>query len=97
MKKTAYLINICRGAIVDEDALVEALTSGQIAGAVIDAMKEEPLPEKSPLWDCPNLIVTSHISGPSLPGDMVEIFKENFRRFLKKEPLMGLIDFSRGF
>ncbi|MCX5911036.1 MAG: D-2-hydroxyacid dehydrogenase, partial [Deltaproteobacteria bacterium] len=97
MKKSAYLINICRGAIVDEDALVEALTSGQIAGAVIDAMKQEPLPEKSPLWDCPNLIVTAHISGPSLPGDMVEIFKENFRRFLRKEPLIGLIDFSRGF
>jgi glyoxylate/hydroxypyruvate reductase A len=97
MKKTAYLINICRGAIVDEGALVEALTSGQIAGAVIDAMKEEPLPRESPLWDCPNLIVTSHISGPSLPEDMVEIFKENFRRFLRKEPLVGRIDFSRGF
>jgi glyoxylate/hydroxypyruvate reductase A len=97
MKKTAYLINICRGAIVDETALVEALTSGQIAGAVIDAMKEEPLPKENPLWDCPNLIVTSHISGPSLPEDMVEIFKENFRRFLNKEPLVGLIDFSRGF
>ena len=97
MKKTAYLINICRGAIVDENALVEALTSGQIAGAVIDAMKEEPLPKESPLWDCPNLIVTSHISGPSLPEDMVGIFKENFRRFMSKEPLIGLIDFSRGF
>jgi glyoxylate/hydroxypyruvate reductase A len=97
MKKAAYLINICRGAIVDENALVEALTSGQIAGAVIDAMKEEPLPKESPLWDCPNLIVTSHISGPSLPEDMVEIFKENFRRFVRKEPLIGLIDFSRGF
>jgi glyoxylate/hydroxypyruvate reductase A len=97
MKKTAYLINICRGAIVDEDALMEALRSGQIAGAVIDAMKEEPLPEKSPLWDCPNLIVTAHISGPSLPADMVEIFKENFRRFMNQEPLIGLIDFSRGF
>ena len=97
MKKTAYLINICRGAIVDENALVEALRSGQIAGAVIDAMKEEPLPKESPLWDCPNLIVTAHISGPSLPMDMVEIFKENFRRFLRKEPLLGLIDFSRGF
>ena len=97
MKKTAYLINICRGAIVDEDALLEALRSGQIAGAVIDAMKEEPLPKESPLWDCPNLIVTAHISGPSLPEDMVEIFKENFRRFIRKEPLLGLIDFSRGF
>lgn len=97
MKNTAYLINICRGAIVDEKALLEALTSGQIAGAVIDAMKEEPLPKESPLWDCPNLIITSHISGPSLPQDMVEIFQENYRRFVKREPLIGLIDFSRGF
>jgi phosphoglycerate dehydrogenase-like enzyme len=97
MKRTAYLINICRGALVDEEALLEALKSGQIAGAVLDAFKEEPLPENSPLWDCPNLILTAHISGPSLPADMVAIFKENFRRFLRKEPLVGLIDFSRGF
>jgi glyoxylate/hydroxypyruvate reductase A len=97
MKKTARLINICRGAIVDENALVEALTSGQIAGAVIDVMKEEPLPPASPLWDCPRLVITPHISGPSLPVDMVAFFKENFGRFLRKEPLMGLLDFSRGF
>lgn len=97
MKNTAYLINICRGAIVDEDALREALTSGQVKGAVIDVMKKEPLPPESPLWDCPNLIITSHISGPSLPEDMVEIFRENFGRFRRKEPLLGLIDFSKGF
>jgi len=53
MKKTGYLINICRGAIVDENDLVEALRSGQIAGAVLDAMKEEPLPQESPLWTAP--------------------------------------------
>jgi phosphoglycerate dehydrogenase-like enzyme len=76
---------------------MEALTSGQVAGAVIEVMKEEPLPPESPLWDCPNLILTSHISGPGLPQDMVEIFKINFGRFLRKEPLIGLIDFSRGF
>jgi glyoxylate/hydroxypyruvate reductase A len=97
MKKTACLINICRGAIVDENALVEALTSGQIAGAVIDVMKEEPLPPNSPLWECPHLIITPHISGPSLPEDMVEFFRENFGRFQRKEPLIGLLDFSRGF
>ncbi|MFH1573651.1 MAG: D-2-hydroxyacid dehydrogenase [Acidobacteriota bacterium] len=97
MQRTAYLINICRGAVLDEEALVEALRSGQIAGAVLDVMKEEPLPPESPLWDCPNLIVTPHISGPSLPADMVEIFRENFRRFVEKEPLIGLIDFTRGF
>jgi phosphoglycerate dehydrogenase-like enzyme len=97
MKKTAYLINICRGTVVDEAALVEALRAGEIAGAVIDVMKEEPLPPESPLWDCPNLIVSAHISGPSLPEDMVEVFKENYRRFLAKEPLLGRVDFDRGF
>ena len=97
MKKTAYFINISRGAIVDEEALVEALETGTIAGAVLDVMKQEPPPSKSPLWNCPNLILSAHICGPSLPEDMVEIFKENFERYLKKEPLKGLINFERGF
>jgi D-2-hydroxyacid dehydrogenase (NADP+) len=97
MKKTAYFINISRGAIVDEEALVEALKTGTIAGAVLDVMKQEPPPPESPLWNCPNLILSAHICGPSLPEDMVEIFKENFQRYLKKEPLIGLINFERGF
>jgi phosphoglycerate dehydrogenase-like enzyme len=97
MKKTAYFINISRGANVDEEALVEALKTNTIAGAVLDVMKQEPPPPESPLWDCPNLIMSAHISGPNLPEEMVEIFKENFRRYLKKEPLIGLINFERGF
>jgi len=97
MKKTAYLINIARGAIVDEGALEEALKTGQIAGAVLDVMKQEPPPPESPLWDCPNLILSAHISGPNLPEEMVEIFKENFQRYLQEEPLKGFINFERGF
>jgi len=97
MKKTAYLINIARGAIVDEGALEDALKTGQIAGAALDVMKQEPLPPDSPLWNCPNLILSAHISGPNLPEEMVEIFKENFQRYLKKEPLKGLIHFERGY
>ena len=97
MKKTAFFINISRGAIVDEEALVEALKTNTIAGAVLDVMKQEPPSPESPLWDCPNLIMSAHISGPNLPEDMVEIFKENFQRYLKKEPLVGLINFERGF
>jgi phosphoglycerate dehydrogenase-like enzyme len=97
MKKTAHLINICRGALVDERALVDALKRKEIAGAVLDVVKEEPLPPASELWDCPNLIITPHICGPSLPEDMVECFKENFRRYLSKEPLLGCIDFEKGF
>jgi glyoxylate/hydroxypyruvate reductase A len=97
MKKTSYLINICRGAVIDEKALVEALKENEIAGAVIDVMKQEPLPPESELWDCPNLILSPHISGPGLPEDMVEVFKENFKRYLGGKPLLGLIDFERGF
>jgi phosphoglycerate dehydrogenase-like enzyme len=97
MKKTAYLINICRGALVDEKALIEALKANEIAGAVIDVMKEEPPPPQSELWDCPNLILSAHISGPSLPEDMVEFFKENFQRHLRRKSLLGLVDFKRGF
>jgi len=97
MKKTAYFINISRGAIVDEEALVEALKTNTIAGAVLDVMKQEPPPPESPLWDCPNLVLSAHISGPNLPEDMVEVFRENFQRYLKKEPLIGLINFERGF
>jgi phosphoglycerate dehydrogenase-like enzyme len=96
MKKTAYLINICRGAVVDEPALVEALKEKGIAGAILDVVKEEPLPPQSELWDCPNLILSPHISGPSLPEDIVEVFKENFRRYVNLEPLLGQIHFERG-
>lgn len=97
MKRTACLINICRGAVVDEKALVDALRGKEIAGAVLDVVREEPLPATSELWNCPNLIITPHICGPSLPEDMVECFKENFRRYLRKEPLLGRIDFEKGF
>jgi len=97
MKKTAYLINISRGALLDEKALVEALKGNEIAGAVLDVVKEEPLSPDSQLWDCPNLIISPHISGPSLPEDMVEVCKENFSRYVKKQPLLGLVDFERGF
>jgi phosphoglycerate dehydrogenase-like enzyme len=97
MKKSAYLINISRGELVDDDALLAALKQGDIAGAVIDVARQEPLPADSPLWECPNLIITPHISGIGLPEDMVAFFKENFERYLKKEPLLGVVNLKRGF
>jgi phosphoglycerate dehydrogenase-like enzyme len=97
MKKSAYLINICRGLVVEERDLVEALKGNELAGAILDVVKEEPLHPDSKLWDCPNLIISPHISGPSVREDMIEFFKENFRRSFRKQPLVGLVDFERGY
>ncbi|WP_306779999.1 NAD(P)-dependent oxidoreductase, partial [Acinetobacter baumannii] len=66
MKPQAWLVNVGRGALVDEDALVEALRAGRIAGAVLDVFSEEPLPASSPLWDMGNCIITPHSSGWTL-------------------------------
>ena len=65
MKESAYLINVTRGGIIDEDALCQALHEGQIAGAGIDVTEIEPLPAESPLWDAPNIILTPHRAGAS--------------------------------
>ena len=62
---------------------------------ITDVAKEEPLPTDSELWNCPNLIISPHISGPSMREDMIEFFKENFGRYLRQEPLVGLVDFER--
>jgi len=97
MQNSAYLINICRGDLVDEQALCDALQHGDISGAVIDVTKQEPLPEDNPLWECPNLIITPHISGIGLPEDMVAFFRDNFQRYIKAEPLLGVVDLRRGF
>ena len=98
MKPSAYLINVSRGVQVDEAALIEALRSGRIAGAGLDAVTEEPLAPESPLWAMPNVIITPHVS----PGRdrfaerMVDFWCENVRRFGEGEPLLGAVDRARG-
>lgn len=83
MKPTAYLINIARGALVHEVALLEALRSGQIAGAALDVLTEEPAPEDSPFWDLPDVVITPHISSITdrVGGDSLEYYRENIRRW----------------
>ena len=99
MKDTAYLINISRGAVVDEAALTRALREGRIAGAGLDVFEREPLPPESDLWDMENVIVTPHISGGTelYFQRAVELFCENLRRYLAKEPLVNLVDPRRGY
>ncbi|MFZ0613272.1 MAG: D-2-hydroxyacid dehydrogenase [Desulfobacterales bacterium] len=97
MKDTAVLINIGRGDAVDETALVQALRQGTLGGAVLDVFAQEPLPEESPLWTLPNIIITPHNSGFSFPADIVAVFAENYRRFIKGAPLLYPVDFRRGY
>ena len=94
MKDTACLINIARGQIVQEEVLVQALREGWIAGAGLDVFAREPLPPDSPLWDMPNVVVTSHRSGstPHYNDRLVEIFIENLRRYRAGEPMINVVD-----
>lgn len=99
MKRDAVLVNISRGALVDEAALVEALRDGTIRGAGLDVFEEEPLPESSPLWDLPNVLITPHISGvnPHYNRRLTELFRDNLARFLRGEPLRNLVIEERGY
>jgi phosphoglycerate dehydrogenase-like enzyme len=93
----AWLINIARGPIVDEAALLVALEAGAIGGAVLDVFDQEPLPPEHPFWRLPNVIVTPHISGPDDNGILADQFVENYRRFAAGEPLLRQVDRARGY
>lgn len=99
MKKDAYLIVVSRGGIVVEDALLDVLKEGRIAGAALDVVEQEPLPADSPLWDAPNFILTPHLAGASAPKErrVVEIFRDNIVRYQNGEPLLNVVDKSRGY
>ncbi|MFD3406676.1 D-2-hydroxyacid dehydrogenase [Kribbella sp. NPDC058693] len=99
MKSSAYFICISRGGIADDDALLEALRTGQIAGAGLDAHGVEPLPPESPFWSLPNVIVTPH-NGATSDGNLRrsrEIVAENIRRFVAGEPLHNIVDKVAGY
>jgi phosphoglycerate dehydrogenase-like enzyme len=99
MKPDAVLINIARGGVIDEAALVEALREHRIAGAALDVFEQEPLPADSPLWDLENVILSPHISGGTEIYNQraVDIFADNLRRYLAGEPLRNVVDPARGY
>lgn len=99
MKQGSYLINVGRGGIVDEEALVQALRAGHLAGAALDVFAQEPLPPESPLWDEPGVLLTAHIAGnsPRYEERATELFLENLRRYLEGLDLLNVYDPERGY
>ena len=97
MKPTAWLVNIARGATVNETALREALEQRRIAGAILDVFATEPLPPSHPFWRLPNLVLTPHISGPSTPEEIAPVFDDNLARYLAGKPLRHVVDRKRGY
>jgi phosphoglycerate dehydrogenase-like enzyme len=97
LKPTAWLLNLARGPILDEAALVAALRGQRIGGAVLDVFDIEPLPADHPLWGFDNVVVTPHISGPSTPREIGPIFDDNLRRYAANRPLRHLVNRTRGY
>ena len=95
----AVLVNVARGRVVDELALVEALGRGQIRGAALDAFAVEPLPARHRLWDAPNVIISPHVSGgtPRYLDYAADLFSSNLSRYLAGQPLLNIVDRQRGY
>jgi phosphoglycerate dehydrogenase-like enzyme len=99
MKKTAYFINMSRGPLVEEKALVAALKEGWIAGAGLDAVYPEPYPSTGAYWDCPNLLMTQHTGGfsPKHQIRLMGLLAENVRRYTSGLPVLNVVDKQRGY
>ena len=94
MRDGAIFINVGRGAVVDEDALIAALRSGRLRGAALDVFATEPLPADSPLWELPNVLISPHTAALSIHENarIVDLFCENLRRYLASEELLTRVD-----
>jgi len=99
MKKDAWLINVARGRLIDDTALIRALRDNRIGGAALDAFRDEPLPQTSPYWELPNVIVTPHTAWSSarVLDRSIDLFCDNLRRFSRGEPLRNVVDPAAGY
>jgi phosphoglycerate dehydrogenase-like enzyme len=101
LPKDAYLVNVGRGSAIDEAALLALMQSGHLAGAALDVFEREPLPVGSPMWDCPRLLITTHIAGNMTldytVNRIVEMFLEDFGRYCAGMPLAHLVDREKGY
>ncbi len=99
MKETAVIINVGRGSVIREDELVTALQSGRIRGAALDVFASEPLPEQSPLWELPNVLLSPHTADKTATAldETMELFVENLRRFLGDQELLNICNTNLGY
>lgn len=99
LKPSSWIINIARGPIIDEPALIDALRAEKIGGAALDTFAKEPLPPESPLWTLPNVIITPHTSNssPKVRERTLALFVENVRRYKAGEPLLNRVDWETGY
>lgn len=99
MKRTAWLVNVARGRLIVDQALLRSLREGRLGGAVLDAFRDEPLPPTSPFYDLPNVILTPHTSWSSgrVLDRSVELFADNLRRFAAGQPLRNSVDPGAGY
>ncbi len=99
MAPGAWIVNISRGGIVDETALIAALRDGHLGGAALDVTATEPLPPDHPLWQAPNVIITPHISWRSPDDDTrtLDLFFDNLRRYRTGQPLRNIVSLDEGY
>lgn len=101
MKPSAIVMNVGRGPVIDEAALVRALEQKRIAAAALDVFEKEPLPADSPLWDMPNVLISPHCTDRTRDPDWLDLsmqcFLENFRRYTHGEPLLNVVDKKAGY
>ena len=97
MKPEAILFNLGRGDVLDLDALFTQLQQHPQQQAILDVFNQEPLPPEHPIWSLENVIITPHIAAPSFPEQVVEIFANNYHKFIKDEPLSHRVNFERGY
>jgi phosphoglycerate dehydrogenase-like enzyme len=99
MKRGALLVNVARGKLIDDEAVIDALRDGRLGGAALDVLSQEPLDSSSPYWELPNVIITPHTSGAMEDywTPLVALFSENLRRFEKGQPLLNVVDKVAGY
>lgn len=99
MPAGAWIVNVGRGTVLDQPALVDALRSGHLGGAVLDVFDQEPLGRRSPLWKLPNVVVTPHVSGADAFGrtELAALICANLRHYMAGEPMLNLVDLEMGY